>query len=97
MVIIKRQKLKAYILLESLAALALLATITILVLGEMDKSRHQMQERLHQQEVLNVATMAVQTGQDDLVMNGVEVHITRRDGELYVYDGQKEVMHVKKN
>lgn len=97
MVIIKRQKLKAYILLESLVALALLATITILVLGEMDKSRHQMQERLHQQEVLNVATMAVQTGQDDLVMNGVEVHITRRDGELYVYDGQKEVMHVKKN
>lgn len=80
-----------------MVALALLATITILVLGEMDKNRHQMQESLHQQEVLNVATMAVQTGQDDLVMNGVEVHITRRDGELYVYDGQKEVMHVKKN
>lgn len=97
MVIIKRQKLKAYILLESLVALALLATITILVLGEMDKSRYQMQDSLHQQEALNVATMAVQTGQDDLVMNGVEVHITRRDGELYVYDGQKEVMHVKKN
>ncbi|MEE0949384.1 competence type IV pilus minor pilin ComGE [Streptococcus equinus] len=97
MVIIKRQKLKAYILLESLVALALLATITILVLGEMDKNRHQMQDSLHQQEVLNVATMAAQTGQDDLVMNGVEVHITRRDGELYVYDGQKEVMHVKKN
>lgn len=97
MVIIKRQKLKAYILLESLVALALLATITILVLGEMDKSRQQMQDSLHQQEVLNVATMAVQTGQDDLVMNGVEVHITRRDGELYVYDGRKEVMHVKKN
>ncbi|TFH44243.1 competence type IV pilus minor pilin ComGE [Streptococcus equinus] len=97
MVIIKRQKLKAYILLESLVALALLATITILVLGEMDKSRQQIQDSLHQQEVLNVATMAVQTGQDDLVMNGVEVHITRRDGELYVYDGQKEVMHVKKN
>jgi type II secretory pathway pseudopilin PulG len=96
-VIIKRQKLKAYILLESLAALALLATITILVLGEMDKSRQQMQDSLHQQEVLNVATMAVQTGQDDLVMNGVEIHIIRRDGELYVYDGQKEVMHVKKN
>lgn len=80
-----------------MAALALLATITILVLGEMDKSRQQMQDSLHQQEVLNVATMAAQTGQDDLVMNGVEVHITRRDGELYVYDGQKEVMHVKKN
>ena len=48
-----------------------------------------MQDSLHQQEVLNVATMAVQTGQDDLVMNGVEIHIIRRDGELYVYDGQK--------
>ncbi|SUO79154.1 competence type IV pilus minor pilin ComGE [Streptococcus equinus] len=97
MVIIKRKKLKAYILLESLVALALLVTITILVLGEMDKSRYQMQDSLHHQEVLNVATMAVQTGQDELVMNGVEIHIIRRDGELYVYDGQKEVMHVKKN
>ncbi|QGW99921.1 competence type IV pilus minor pilin ComGE [Streptococcus ruminicola] len=97
MVTIKKQKLKAYILLEGLVALALLATITSLVLGEMDHSRTQMQESLHQQEVLNVATMAVQTGQDHLAINGVEVRMVKYDNAISIYDGQNEVLHVTKN
>lgn len=97
MVTIKKQKLKAYILLEGLVALALLATIISLVLGEMDRSRTQMQESLHQQEVLNVATMAVQTGQDHLAINGVEVRMVKHDNEISVYDGQNEALHVTKN
>lgn len=97
MVTIKKQKLKAYILLEGLVALALLATITSLVLGEMDRSRTQMQESLHQQEVLNVATMAVQTGQDHLAINGVEVRMVKHDNAISIYDGQNEVLHVTKN
>ena len=97
MVTIKKQKLKAYILLEGLVALALLATIISLVLGEMDRSRTQMQESLHQQEVLNVATMAVQTGQDHLAINGVEVRMVKHDNEISVYDGQNEVLQVTKN
>ena len=97
MVTIKKQKLKAYILLEGLVALALLATIISLVLGEMDRSRTQMQESLHQQEVLNVATMAVQTGQDHLAINGVEVRMVKHDNEISVYDWQNEVLHVTKN
>jgi len=96
-VTIKKQKLKAYILLEGLVSLALLATITSLVLGEMDHSRQRMQESLHQQEVLNVATMAVQTGQNHLVINGVDVEIVKHDGEIHVFDGQNEVLYVKKN
>lgn len=97
MVTIKKQKLKAYILLEGLVALALLATITSLILGEMDRSRTQMQESLHQQEVLNVATMAAQIGQDHLAINGVEVRMVKHDNETSIYDGQNEVLHVKKN
>ena len=97
MVTIKKQKLKAYILLEGLVALALLATIISLVLGEMDRSRTQMQESLHQQEVLNVATMAVQTGQDHLAINGVEVRMVKHDNEISVYDWKNEVLHVTKN
>lgn len=97
MVTIKKQKLKAYILLEGLVALALLAMIISLVLGEMDRSRTQMQESLHQQEVLNVATMAVQTGQDHLAINGVEVRMVKHDNEISVYDRQNEVLHVTKN
>lgn len=97
MVTIKKQKLKAYILLEGLVTLALLATITSLILGEMDRSRTQMQESLHQQEVLNVATMAAQIGQDHLAINGVEVRMVKYDNEISIYDGQNEVLHVKKN
>ena len=93
----QQNQLKAYILLEGLVALALLATIISLVLGEMDRSRTQMQESLHQQEVLNVATMAVQTGQDHLAINGVEVRMVKHDNEISVYDGQNEVLHVTKN
>ncbi len=96
MVTIKKQKLKAYILLEGLVALALLATITSLILGEMDRSRIQMQESLHQQEVLNVATMAAQIGQDHLAINGVEVRMVKHYNEISIYDGQNEVLHVKK-
>ncbi|KXT64455.1 Late competence protein ComGE [Streptococcus lutetiensis] len=80
-----------------MVALALLATIISLVLGEMDRSRTQMQESLHQQEVINVATMAVQTGQDHLAINGVEVRMVKHDNEISVYDGQNEVLHVTKN
>lgn len=97
MVTIKKQKLKAYIILEGLVALALLATITSLVLGEMDRSRTQMQESLHQQEVLNVATMAAQTGQDQLAINGVEVRMVKHDNEISIYDGKNEVLYVTKN
>ncbi|WP_322783443.1 competence type IV pilus minor pilin ComGE [Streptococcus macedonicus] len=97
MVNIKRQKLKAYILLESLIALGLLAMITSVVLGEIDKNSQSMQESLRQQEALNVATMAVQTGQNHLKMNGVEVEIVKKDGEIYVYEGKTEILHVKKD
>ena len=45
--------------------------ITSIVLGEIDKNRQSMQESLRQQEALNLATMAVQTGQNHLKMNGV--------------------------
>ena len=56
-----------------------------------------MQGSLHQQEVLNVATMAAQIGQDHLAINGVEVRMVKHDNEISIYDGQNEVLHVKKN
>ncbi len=97
MVNIKKQRVAAYILLESLVALGLMATITSLVLGEVTKSRQQMQASLHQQEVLNVATMAIQTEQGHLAINGVEVSIVEQEGELLVCEGKKRILHIKKD
>ena len=71
--------------------------ITSIDIGEIDKNRQFMQESLRQQEVLNVATMAVQTGQNHLKMNGIEVEIIKKDGEVYVYEAKTEILHVKKD
>ncbi len=56
-----------------------------------------MQASLHQQEVLNVATMAIQTEQGHLAINGVEVSIVEQEGELLVYEGKKRILHIKKD
>ncbi|MDW8743326.1 competence type IV pilus minor pilin ComGE [Streptococcus suis] len=97
MVVIRNQKNKAYILLEGLVALSVLVTITSLFLSAMEVSRRQQSEGLYQQEVLNVAKMAVQTGQDNLSLNGVKVTVQRSDKVLAVYHEGREVARVEKN
>ncbi len=97
MEIIKKQRLKAYILLESLVALGLLSLITGLVLGEMAKNRQDLAKYMHQQEVLNVAIMAVQTRQNNLTLNGISVRIERKDGSIHLYEGQTRIVQVEKN
>lgn len=96
MVIIKKS-VKAYILLESLLSLGILALIVSLVLGEVDKNRQQVAESLHQQEVLNVAAMAVQTDQEDLILNGVNVHVERNKEGISINENGRIVLQVSKN
>lgn len=96
MVIIKKS-VKAYILLESLLSLGILALIVSLVLGEVDKNRQRVAESLHQQEVLNVATMAVQTDQEDLILNGVNVHVERNKEGISINENGRIVLQVSKN
>lgn len=96
MVIIKKS-VKAYILLESLLSLGILALIISLVLGEVDKNRQQVAESLHQQEVLNVAAMAVQTDQEDLILNGINVHVERNKEGISINENGRIVLQVSKN
>ena len=96
MVIIKKS-VKAYILLESLLSLGILALIVSLVLGEVDKNRQRVAESLHQQEVLNVAAMAVQTDQEDLILNGVNVHVERNKEGISINENGRSVLQVSKN
>ena len=55
-----------------------------------------MAENLHQQEVLSVATMAVQTKQDQLTLNGITVTVKRSKQGIAVYESGKEIIHVSK-
>ena len=55
-----------------------------------------MAKNLHQQEVLSVATMAVQTKQDQLTLNGIAVTVKRSQQGITVYESGKEIIHVSK-
>ncbi len=83
-------------MLESLVALATLVTICSLILTAVDTGRRRQAWELEQQEVLNLAQMAVQTGQDKLALNGVTVQVQRTDDKIIVYNEGKEVLSVVK-
>ena len=97
MVAIKRQKFKAYILLESLLTLAVFALVTSLLLAAINQGRRQQVQAYEQEEVLNLAKMAVQTGQEELSLNGVQVRLVRDSRQIRVYHENKEILHVKKD
>ena len=97
MVAIKRQKLKAYILLESLLTLAVFALVTSLLLAAINQGRQQQVLVYEQEEVLNLAKMAVQTGQEELSLNGVQVRLVRDSRQIRVYHENKEILYVEKD
>ena len=97
MVDIRKLKSRAYVLLESLVALATLVTICSLILTAIDTGRRQLVNSLYQQEVYNVAKMAVQTGESHLELNEVEVSVQRTSRKLTVYHEGKEVIRIEKN
>jgi type II secretory pathway pseudopilin PulG len=96
-VAIKRQKLKAYILLESLLTLAVFALVTSLLLAAINQGRQQQVLVYEQEEVLNLAKMAVQTGQEELSLNGVQVRLVRDSRQIRVYHENKEILYVEKD
>lgn len=83
-------------MLESLVALATLVTICSLILSAVDVGRRRQAWELEQQEVLNLAQMAVQTGQDKLALNGVTVQVQRTTDKIIVFHEGKEVLSVVK-
>lgn len=97
MVAIKKQVIKAYILLESLISLSLFAMITSLLLVTIGQIRQQQQVDYQEQEVLNVAKMALQAGKTSLEVNGVHIRL-QKDGERWtVFHGSTEVLHAEKD
>ncbi|HEL1639588.1 TPA: Type II secretory pathway, pseudopilin PulG [Streptococcus suis] len=97
MVAIKKQKNKAYVLLESLVALGVLVTICSFILSALHQARSQEAERRHQIEVLNLAQMAIQTEQSQLSLNKVAVKVQWTEKTLVVYEDGQEVIMVEKD
>ena len=93
---LKRRQLQASILLEALVAMAVFAAIASLLLGQISRSRKEQRVLLQQEEVLRLAHMALQTGQEELHTNGITVRQLKTDKQLLIYHEGEVVIRVQK-
>lgn len=92
---LRKQKIKAVILLEEVVALAVFASIATLLLGQIQQNRRLEAEILQKEEVLRVAKMALQTGQNQVKVNGVEIQVFASEKGLEVYHGSEKLLDFK--
>lgn len=93
---LKKQQIKATILLEALLALGVFSIIASLLLHQISYSRRETLAILQKEEVLRVAQMALQTGQDQLQLNGIQVQVQRNKDQIRVFYQGEELIHVEK-
>ena len=92
---LRKQKIRAVILLEAVVALAIFASIATLLLGQIQKNRQEEAKILQKEEVLRVAKMALQTGQKQLTVNGVTIDVVTREKSLEVYHGTEKLLDIQ--
>ena len=92
---LRKQKIKAVILLEAVVALVIFASIATLLLGQIQQNRRLEAEILQKEEVLRVAKMALQTGQNQVKVNGVEIQVFASEKGLEVYHGSEKLLDLK--
>ena len=93
---LKKQQVKATILLEALLALGVFSIIASLLLHQISYSRRETLAILQKEEVLRVAQMALQTEQDQLQLNGIQVQVQRNKDQIRVFYQGEELIHVEK-
>ena len=92
---LKKQKIKAVILLEAVVSLAVFASIATLLLGQIQQNRRLEAKILQKEEVLRVAKMALQTGQNQVKINGAEIQVFASEKGLEVYHGSEKILDLK--
>ena len=92
---LRKLKIKAVILLEAVVALAVFASIATLLLGQIQQNRRLEAEVLQKEEVLRVAKMSLQTGQNQVKVNGVEIQVFASEKGLEVYHGSEKLLDLK--
>jgi type II secretory pathway pseudopilin PulG len=89
---IRKRQTKAYILLESLMAIALLSLLAAVVLAEISTSRAEIARQNRQIEVLNVGLMAFDSQQSSLTSNHVTVNLTKTPKKIVLESSGQEVL-----
>ena len=92
---LRKQCVRGTILLEALLALAVFAFIVTLLLGQIHQSRQTENDLLKKEEVLRVANMALQTKQNHLTINGIEVRVEKSQQGIQIYHGKELILGVQ--
>ena len=92
---LKKQKIRAVILLEAVVALAIFASIATLLLGQIQQNRQLEVEILQKEEVLRVAKMALQIEKSQLTLNGVEIQVFSSEKGVEVYHGTEKLFAIE--
>lgn len=74
--------------------MGVLISLVSLVLGQLNHNRRIYLEQIREQEIINLALMAVQTQQERLTLDGLRVELVREEGSLVVYEGDREVLRL---
>lgn len=89
---IRKQSVKAYLLLESLITIALLSILVTVVLSALTKSKQEDEAINRQIEAYNVAQMALQSNQNKLSLNGSEIEIVKNEHETIIKNNGEELL-----
>ncbi|MBJ8350202.1 Type II secretory pathway, pseudopilin PulG [Streptococcus sp. CSL7508-lung] len=68
--------------------------VTTVILGELSKDSQRIKDNIRQEQVLNVASMAVQTHQSELTVDDVTVSVKESGNSIRVFHEGEEVMSV---
>jgi type II secretory pathway pseudopilin PulG len=92
---LKRKSVKAYLLLESLISLALLAFLVNVIVASVAQSRQEEVVENKKIEALNVAQMAIESNITDLAMNGSIIKIKQSQNSIVISNHGKEILRLE--
>lgn len=92
---LKRKSVKAYLLLESLISIALLAFLVSFIVSSLVQVRQKDTEENQKIEALNVAQMAIESHLTELSINGSDIKITENQNLLIISNHGKEIMQLE--
>ena len=92
---LKRKSVKAYLLLESLISIALLAFLVSFIVSSLVQVRQKDTEENQKIEALNVAQMAIESHLTELSINGSDIKIKENQNLLIISNHGKEIMRLE--
>ncbi|MDT2887012.1 competence type IV pilus minor pilin ComGE [Lactococcus lactis] len=92
---LKRKSVKAYLLLESLISIALLAFLVSFIISSLVQARQKNTEENQKIEALNVAQMAIESHLTELSINGSDIKINGNSNLLIISNHGKEILRLE--